>query len=568
MAVARLCAIHRRRGGEPLEEALALVNGRGPHESAVLLASLSPGWRDHAIACVYAVLMPRERRKQLGAYFTPPHLVDHLVARLEALGVRLGAERFRDPAAGGAAFVVPLARRMVGRWLAEGLSHAAVATRLRERLHGCEIDRDLAALARAVLARALREEHGFSAALAASAARVIRHADGLRVPVAAIDHQVGNPPYRRLSASENAASRARFPDIAGGRMNLYAMFTRSGLDAVPSGGLVGHVIPASFIGGPEFTAFRKHVSRLAEVLVLDVVEKRNDVFLDAIQDCCFVVLRRRVVPAEQPSPHRALSGVLTSTGDLVERGPVDLPADGGPWALPSESNATAGTSLAELGWRPRVGHLVANRSAHRLHQRAAKGRFPLIWAAAIARDGVFDFDRGRLSRQAARRGYADAPDGASYVVREECVALQRTSARSQGRRLTAAVVPARFVRRYGGIVGENHVILLVRTRSDAAPAALIAALLNSPAASDAYARVGGSVSISARVLSDLSLPASGTWAKTYQQAPGQQISTTIAASKTTAHATCLSLSGSSGTKGPRTSPTNVEKGVEAGMCRA
>src|SRR4051812_12814132 len=34
----------------------------------------------------------------------------------------------------------------------------------------------------------------------------------------------------------------------------------------------------------EFIAFRRRVSELAEVLVLDVVEKRQDVFLDAIQD--------------------------------------------------------------------------------------------------------------------------------------------------------------------------------------------------------------------------------------------------------------------------------------------
>lgn len=219
------------------------------------------------------------------------------------------------------------------------------------------------------------------------------------------------------------------------------------------------------------------------------------------------MLRRRVTPAAQPSPHRALSGVLSATGNLVERGPVFLPADGAPWALPSGINTTAGASLAALGWRPRVGHLVANRAAHRLHKHAAKGRFPLVWAAAIAPNGGFDFDRGRLSRQAARFGYVDAPHDAPYVVREECVALQRTSARSQGRRLTAAVVPAGFVLRHGGLVAENHVILLLRTRPDAAPAAAVAAMLNSPVASDTYAQVGGSVSISARLLADLNLPA-------------------------------------------------------------
>jgi adenine-specific DNA-methyltransferase len=506
-AVARICAIHRRRGGRPLKEAIALVKGRGPRESLAILASLSPGWRDHAITCVYAVLMPSERRKRLGAYFTPPHLVEHLMTRLESLGVSFETECFRDPAAGGAAFVVPLARRMVRLWLAEGLAQAAITARLRERLQGTEIDRDLAILARALLARALRNEYGFSPRLAALAARVIRQADGLSPPNVVVDHEAGNPPYRRLSAAENSIFRARFPDIASGRMNLYAMFTRNGLNAVSPGGLVGHVVPASIIGGPEFATFRARVSQLAEVLVLDVVEKRTDVFLDAVQDCCFIVLRRRAAPAERKGFHRAISGVLTSAGDLVERGVVDLAIDGAPWALPSESSVAIGATLTELGWRPRVGHLVANRNAHRLHKRSARGRFPLIWAAAITSNGIFDFDRGRLSRQGAQLGYVDAPDDAPYVVREECIAVQRTSALSQGRRLTAAVVPTEFVSHHGGIVGENHVILLVRARADAVPAATVAELLNSPSASEAYARVGGSVSISARVLADLALPA-------------------------------------------------------------
>lgn len=73
-------------------------------------------------------------------------------------------------------------------------------------------------------------------------------------------------------------------------------------------------------------------------------------------------------------------------------------------------------------------------------------------------------------------------------------------------RLHAAVVPEEFIRRYGGVVGENHVIFIVPTRSDAVPAADIAALLSSKAASVAYNRVGGSASISSKVLATLPLP--------------------------------------------------------------
>jgi adenine-specific DNA-methyltransferase len=78
---------------------------------------------------------------------------------------------------------------------------------------------------------------------------------------------------------------------------------------VPTGGLVGYVIPASFLGGPEFSSFRKRVLQLAEVLVVDLIEKRSDVFLDAIQDACFVILRRRPEALTQPEASQAISGV-------------------------------------------------------------------------------------------------------------------------------------------------------------------------------------------------------------------------------------------------------------------
>jgi len=504
--VSRLCALYRRRGGDALQEALALVNGNAPAAAIAILGEMTEEWRDHAIACVFAILMPTESRKRLGAYFTPPHLVDHLLGRLAALGVQIGRDRFRDPSAGGAAFVVPLARRMVRLWVQKGLAHNSIAVLLSERLQGCEIDPSLTKLAQALFTRMLIREFEFPKGIARQASRLIKHGDGLKSPWARFDHELGNPPYRRLNATEHALAKGQFPDITGGRMNLYALFTRNALALVPPGGLVGHVIPASFVGGPEFARFRRRISELAEVLVLDSVEKRTDVFLDAIQDACFIVLRRRPTPVKDPMPHRAASSILTSTGRVHALPDVILPTDGSPWLLPGEGEAGTGPCLNDLGWTTRSGHLVANRQPWRLHYTRARGRFPLIWAASVTPDGHFDYDRGRKSRQAGNRGFVQADKGASYVITQECVVLQRTSSSSQEKRLNAAVVPEEFIRRYGGVVGENHVIFILPTRSDAVPAATIAALLSSKAATVAYNRVGGSASISSKVLATLPLP--------------------------------------------------------------
>lgn len=488
---------------DALERCLDLIAGKGPATVIDALAKLSPAWRDHAIASVYAVLMPRDRRKQLGAYFTPPHLVTHLIKRLQAFGLDLGSHRLRDPAAGGAAFLVPLARRKVEIWRAAGKSDGTIARLLSEQLHGREIDTGLATLANALLKRMLIDEFKLPESLVENL-QIVTTGDSLAAAagdVGHIDHEIGNPPYLRLPRAINPARQAEFDDISNGRLNLYAMFLRRALDNISPGGLIGFVIPASFLGGPEFRAFRAKILELSEVLVIDLIEKRSDLFLDATQDACFVVLRRRKVPLSQASELTASSGLLENSGKFRLLGTASVQHNGAPWRLPGRDLLLSAT-LADWGYRGSIGYLVANRQPERLHSEAGPDRYPLIWAKAITPEGVFNFSRALEHKQ---RGWVDAPKNAAYIVRTECVAIQRTSSRGQRRRLTAAPISKAFVDQHGGIVAENHVILLVPMCSNAASAETLARALNDISASEQLDRVCGSASISVRLLETLQL---------------------------------------------------------------
>jgi len=487
----------------PLSRTLGLIYGKGPAKIRKLLETLPPAWADHAVASIYALLMSGERRKQLGAYFTPPNLVDHLVSRLREFGMDPVGDRLRDSAAGGAAFLVPLARLKAAAWKAEGISDATIVSRLRSQLIGREIEEDLAAVANALLRRMLVREFDISPKLAARV-NLVRTGDSLDQKSAArdrVDHEVGNPPFLRLRGDDRRLRREIFSEIASGRLNLYAIFVRRALDEVPAGGLVGYVMPASFLGGPEFEAFRRRVLQIAEVLSIDLIEKRSGVFLGAIQDTCFVILRRRASAITRPSQSRALSGMLRHEGGFSEKGVAEIHADGVPWRLPGLLQHDSAT-LKDWGYRATVGYLVANRQPERLHKRAAKGRFPMIWAKAITSDGRLDFRRGAASKG---WGWADAPEDAPYVVRDPCVAVQRTSARGQKRRVNAAAVPESFIRKHGGIVGENHVILIVPIIAQAVPPQALAEALNRPTVSAELDRVCGSASISVRLLESIRL---------------------------------------------------------------
>jgi adenine-specific DNA-methyltransferase len=501
--VSRVVTYYRRRPTlDASDSAMAILDGGAPALVAELLADLDPAWSDHAIASVYASLMGSRQRKALGAYFTPPGLVGYLIGRAQRFGVDVAAARVRDPAAGGAAFIVPIAREMVRLWRAGGIADGEIVARLRERLTGREIEPGLARLANALLRRCLVSEHGIEAGLVETL-NVISEADSLAVQNDdGADHEIGNPPFLRLAARDEPADAERFRDINAGRLNLYSIFVRRGLAALPPGGILAYIIPASFIGGPEFSRFRHRIRQLAEVLAVDMIEGRSTAFIDVVQDTCMLVLRRRQAEMEDVVAAEAASNSVGGDGFVLSSGTVQMPAGDGPWLLPG-ADPDLPSTLQEWGYSARIGYLVGNRQADRLHKRPAKGRVPLIWAKAIGQDGTFDFERGKKFRAMS---WVDAPTEAPYVAPCGCVAVQRTSARGQKRRIAAAEIPSEFVLRHGGVVAENHVILLLPTRGDAVSPALLASALNRSDVGDQLNRMCGSASIPARLLEQVPMP--------------------------------------------------------------
>ena len=481
---------------------MAFVMGHTSSEIKALAEGLEPAWADFAAASVYAALMGREKRKSLGAYFTPPGLVDYLLERAEHFGASLENDRIRDPAAGGAAFIVPIARAMVRKWRSAGHDDRQIVAKLATQLMGREIDPGLARIANTLLRRCLVQEYGIGEALVAELT-LIENGDSLAADgEAPATHEIGNPPFLRLAARDTPGEGNRFDDIAAGRLNLYSVFVRRGLDALGAGGILAYIIPASFIGGPEFKQFRLRVRQLAEVLAVDIIDGRKAIFADVTQDTCVLVLKRRDTELAVVEETTAVSQKVGGNGEVISSGTLTLPAGDQPWKLDGEAEGM-GSTLAEWGYVPRIGYLVSNRQPERMHKDAGPQRVPLVWAKSIGQDGVFDHHKGASLRGF---GWVDAPEGAAYVVRTGCVAIQRTSARGQRRRITAAVIPNDFIRANGGVVAENHVIMLIPTRPDAAPLAALAEALNSAEVSAQLDRMCGSASIPAKLLSVLPLP--------------------------------------------------------------
>ena len=421
------------------------------------ISNLPVDERHYWISTFYTLLMDANERRKKAIYFTPPPIVDHLIRQAVSEGLNLSRDRIVDPAAGGAAFVSSLAGRMADR---------GCATKdIRRRLRGVEIDAYLAELGEALVCDRLGQPYRPDARN-----KILRVADSLQLKttkLSAYDAVFVNPPYGRLLGLDHNIPDDWSHVSAPGHINKYALFIGLALRLVKPGGLVAAVCPSSYIAGPLFGPLRRHIRATAEVLRIDVLE-RKDVFHDVTQDACVAIFRRREVPATAVRLLSPKCGRVDKDWKFTDVGTASPSSakDDAPWVLPDlQTNFDDGSfrlcagRLSDYGVTIRTGNFVWNRETHRLRKRRLKTKptFPLIWAHNVK--------LGKSCLPASRNG--DVPDFVVFkgnspaIIRSAAIVLQRTTNSRQIRRLIAAKVPPRVIKKHGGFVAENHTILLL-----------------------------------------------------------------------------------------------------------
>lgn len=502
-----------------LDFCMALIDGdcSSPflERGSGLLAALDPDVQDYAVSSAYARLIGDDARRALSAYFTPPALAQATLAAIaDLVGDADGPLRVLDPACGGGSFLVPTARMLIGRRVAAGMDAASACRDVLTTMRGIEIEPGLARISAALLRRMVAREWGVDA----DVAELVTCGDALAAQLPErYDLAIGNPPYGKVWRSGAAKVRGLAGRAdRGGHTNLYALFVIRALDWLRPGGGLAFVLPTSFVAGPYFSGLRQEILDRAAVVRIDLHQQREDLFLDATQDVCLLVLRRHGETAEV-GPYAL--GLIDGGGARLDLGTADAPSGGEPWSLPVPSDGGAArhhrligrsseATLADYGYRMRVGKVVPTREAARLHRERGPGRLPVIWASDVRPDGSFSFQAG--SRTAKAAWYSPAStDRVRYASVGRSVLVQRTSNRDQRRLLNAAVVSRDFADEHAehGYVAENHVIVLEPVpEGPAVTPDLVAALLNSAAVNRRFSAVSGGFSVSARLLARLALP--------------------------------------------------------------
>jgi adenine-specific DNA-methyltransferase len=483
---------------------------------ANLLKPLDFDAMTYGASTAYALLCSDDIRHSQAMFFTPPALTGRLLDELERNGVDYANSRFMDPACGGAAFLVPIARRII-RTMKNDRSAEAIATHLATHLYGMELDPVLARLCRHFLEMQIAIELGIKKSIGVKirTGNALTNVAKWRVGVDVI---VCNPPYRKLNGTEQDAYRQKYKDILSAQSNLYALFMGLCVDRVECGGLIGLVTPANFLTGQSFSNLREKLIRDGNVRHIGILSDRGGVFMDAQMETAVTVIERRTKP--RIGDTTATVGIIERDGSQRDVGVCSIPDSGRAWPIPREkgdvaliqSMAKSGYRLADFGYEVRIGLIVWNRDKRRTFMTDAKARragkdtyVPLFWASdvtpgkAVRLPTAFkDGDEARFVKVGDR---ALAP-----LIRNAALVMQRVTNNHQKQRLIASPVPKIVYKKYGGFVGENHTVILEATGEPAVTPDELAELLATRPLDRYYRCISGSSNVSVFELSQLPLP--------------------------------------------------------------
>ena len=377
-------------------------------------------------------------------------------------------------------------------------------------LSGVEIEPRLARLSEMLMKHMLRSELGLRSW---RPALLITRGNSLKrdPPAQLYDAVIGNPPYGRLFRP-SCQTLAKFePVISDGYVNLYALFVEQAIRSTRPGGLICLIIPISFLGGSYFSSLRSRILEATHVLRLDLIEKRNDVFLDVLYDVGILLLRKKGPPQKLQAARCAL---LSHDRRVVDLGNVDLPLHRSSrvWAIPDGigDDVLFGenvSTLSDYGFTTKTGYFVWNREQHRYRvgNKPRPNEVPLYWAHNVRANISCEPHHERGSNKI---GFVKMAGCNPATVHSDAIVLQRTSNRRQKRRLTAGLVRNSKVAGKRGFITENHTILVLPDpdKKQAVSISVMCRLLNTAAVDARFRRMSGTVSVSTKALRELPLP--------------------------------------------------------------
>ncbi|MCD6413435.1 MAG: N-6 DNA methylase [Elusimicrobia bacterium] len=268
-------------------------------------------------------------RKSMGQYFTPRSIVERLLTKLP----KRRNVKVLDPACGTGEFLLAAGKYFKGA-----------------KMCGWEIDKKLIDIARKVVP---------SAELKLTDALLERFSGKF-------DFVIGNPPYYEFSPAESV--REKYGFLFNGRVNIFALFVKLGLDLLKKGGYLAYVLPPSMNNGAYFSKLRKFIMKNANIEFMEILDDAS-LFHQALQTVMLLVLKKTKNKGDY---------IFRRNGVLIFSEKAEF----------LKSKFDRSFSLRELGFSVKTGSVVWNENKNILTNNGKKA-VPLIWAHNIKDNKLF-----------------------------------------------------------------------------------------------------------------------------------------------------------------------------------
>ena len=267
-----------------------------------------------------------KKRKKLGQYFTPKSIRELLLSKLP----KKDNADILDPACGSGEFLLSCKKYFKN-----------------PILYGFDIDKKLINISSKLVKNAN-----------------IKNFDFLNIDInkKKYDYIIGNPPYFELKLNEEI--KKKYFDIIKGRVNIFSLFIKTGLDLLKDGGYLAYVVPPSMNNGAYFSKLREYIIKNSSLEYLHIIDGADNFHL-ANQKVMLIILKK--------------TNSKKSSKYIFKKNGITIFTEDKKFLNKAYKNTV---SLKDIGYTVKTGSIIWNEHKEKLTNDKNNSTL-LIWASNI-----------------------------------------------------------------------------------------------------------------------------------------------------------------------------------------
>lgn len=336
-----------------------------------------------------------KKRKKLGQYFTPKSIRELLLSKLP----KKDNADILDPACGSGEFLLSCKKYFKN-----------------PILYGFDIDKKLI---------------NISSKLVKNAS--IKNFDFLNIDInkKKYDYIIGNPPYFELKLNEEI--KKKYFDIIKGRVNIFSLFIKIGLEALKDEGYLAYVVPPSMNNGAYFSKLREYIIKNSSLEYLHIIDGADNFHL-ANQKVMLIILKK--------------TNSKKSSKYIFKKNGITIFTEDKKFLNKAYKNTV---SLKDIGYEVKTGNIIWNEHKEKLTNDKNNSTL-LIWASNINNGKIIiGYTKGKP--QYIKNISND------LIIKSRVVVVNRITGSSKDINIKAAIVNEKE------FVCENHVNVIYMSKN-------------------------------------------------------------------------------------------------------